>query len=122
MWIALVPQLHVALTSRTAKRAFLQGWFTGTLANTVAFFWMDGLLERFGHMSPLEALPIMLLLTAYQGLEFALLSWGVYRVHARTEGACPRPSSRCSSWRRSSSPCRRSSPSIWRSPRRGCRS
>ena len=89
MWIALVPQLHVALTSRTAKRAFLQGWFTGTLANTVAFFWMDGLLERFGHMSPLEALPIMLLLTAYQGLEFALLSWGVYRVHARTEGRLP---------------------------------
>jgi apolipoprotein N-acyltransferase len=89
MWIALVPQLHVALTSRTAKRAFLQGWLTGTLANTVAFYWMDGLLERFGHMSPLEALPIMLLLTAYQGLEFALLSWGVYRVHARTEGRLP---------------------------------
>ena len=86
MWIALVPQLHVALTSKTAKRAFLQGWLTGTLANTVAFSWMDGLLERFGHMSPLEALPIMLLLTAYQGLEFALLSWGVYRVRARTEG------------------------------------
>jgi apolipoprotein N-acyltransferase len=84
MWIALVPQLHVALTSRTAKRAFLQGWLTGTLANTVAFSWMDGLLERFGHMSPIEALPIMLLLTAYQGLEFALLSWGAYRVHART--------------------------------------
>ena len=86
MWIALVPQLHVALTSKTAKRAFLQGWLTGTLANTVAFYWMDGLLERFGHMSPVEALPIMLLLTAYQGLEFGLLSWGVYRVRARTEG------------------------------------
>ena len=89
MWIALVPQLHVALTSRTAKRAFLQGWLTGTLANTVAFYWMDGLLERFGHMSPLEALPIVLLLTAYQGLEFALLSWGVYRLRARTGARVP---------------------------------
>ena len=89
MWIALVPQLHVALGSRTAKRAFAHGWLTGTLANTAAFYWMDGLLERFGHMSPLEAVPIMLLLTAYQGLEFALLSWGVYRVHARTGGRLP---------------------------------
>jgi apolipoprotein N-acyltransferase len=86
MWIALVPQLHVALTSRTAKRAFLHGWLTGTIANTAGFYWMDGLLERFGHMSPLEAVPIMLLLTSYQGLEFALLSWGVFRVRARTEG------------------------------------
>ena len=50
---------------------------------------MDGLLERFGHMSPLEALPIMLLLTAYQGLEFAILSWGVYRLRERTSGRSP---------------------------------
>ena len=89
MWIALVPQLHVALGSKTPKRAFAHGWLTGTLANTAAFYWMGGLLERFGHMSPLEAVPIMLLLTAYQGLEFALLSWGVYRVHARTGGRLP---------------------------------
>jgi apolipoprotein N-acyltransferase len=86
MWIALVPQLHVALTSRTPRRAFLQGWLTGTLANSLGFYWMDGLLERFGHMSPLEALPIMLLLTAYQGLEFAILSWGVHRLRDRTSG------------------------------------
>jgi apolipoprotein N-acyltransferase len=84
MWIALVPQLHVALTSSTPKRAFLHGWLTGTIANTVAFSWMDGLLERFGHMPAVEAMPIMLLLTAYQGLEFAFLSWGVFRVRART--------------------------------------
>jgi apolipoprotein N-acyltransferase len=84
MWIALVPQIHVALTAATPKRAFLYGWLTGTLANTVAFSWMDGLLERFGHMPTVEALPIMLLLTAYQGLEFAFLSWGLFRVRART--------------------------------------
>jgi apolipoprotein N-acyltransferase len=89
MWIALVPQLYVALTARTPRRAFLWGWLTGTLANTVAFSWMDGLLERFGHMPPIAALPIMLLLTAYQGLEFAFLSWGVHRVRARTDGRLP---------------------------------
>ena len=89
MWIALVPQLHVALTSRTPRRAFLHGWLSGTIANSAGFYWMDGLLERFGHMSPVEALPIMLLLTAYQGLEFAILSWGVHRLRDRTGGRLP---------------------------------
>ena len=37
MWIALAPQLHVALTSRTPRRAFLHGWLTGTIANTAGF-------------------------------------------------------------------------------------
>jgi len=84
MWIALVPQIHVALTSATPRRAFLQGWLTGAVANTAAFSWMSGLLERFGHMPAIEAFPIVLLLTAYQGLEFALFSWGVYRVRGAT--------------------------------------
>ena len=77
MWIALVPQLHVALRAATPKRAFLWGWLTGTVANTIGFSWMDGLLERFGHMSPLESLPIVALLVGYQGLAFAFFSWGV---------------------------------------------
>jgi apolipoprotein N-acyltransferase len=89
MWIGLVPQLLVAVGAPTAKRAFLYGWLTGTVANTFAFRWMDGLLERFGHMPVIEAVPIMMLLTAYQGLEFAFLSWGVYRVRASTKGRLP---------------------------------
>jgi apolipoprotein N-acyltransferase len=89
MWLALVPQTYVALAARTNRRAFLHGWLTGTIANTLGFSWMAGLLERFGHMSPLEALPIMLLLTSYQGLEFALFSWGVRRVRARTGDRVP---------------------------------
>jgi apolipoprotein N-acyltransferase len=89
MWIALVPQLIVALQCETPRRAFLQGWLTGTLANTAGFIWMDGLLERFGHMSPVEALPIMMLLTGYQGLEFAFFSWGVHRLRNRTANRIP---------------------------------
>ncbi|MEO5768131.1 MAG: apolipoprotein N-acyltransferase [Polyangia bacterium] len=81
MWVALIPALHVSLTATTPRRAFLQGWFTGVLANTVAFFWMKGLLERFGHMPAIQAIPIMMLLTTYQGLEFGLWSWGVHRLH-----------------------------------------
>ncbi|HEY2900834.1 MAG TPA: apolipoprotein N-acyltransferase [Polyangia bacterium] len=85
MWLAMVPQIHVALTSATPKRAFLHGWLTGIIANTAGFWWMRELLERFGHMPAVEAIPIMMLLTSYQGLEFALFSWGVYRVRQRTQ-------------------------------------
>lgn len=84
MWIALVPQIFVALAASTHKRAFLYGWLTGSLANAVAFSWMNGLLQRFGHMPFYEAMPIMGLLVGYQGLAFAFFSWGVRRAHART--------------------------------------
>jgi len=84
IFVALVPQLWVARAAATPRRAFLHGWLTGTVANAGGFYWMDGLLERFGHMPAVEALPIMLLLVAYQGLAFALLSWLVRRAADRT--------------------------------------
>ncbi|HVY37216.1 MAG TPA: apolipoprotein N-acyltransferase [Polyangia bacterium] len=84
MFVAMVPQLWVARAAATPRRAFLHGWLTGTVANAGGFYWMDGLLERFGHMPAIEALPIMLLLVSYQGLAFALLSWLVRRGVDRT--------------------------------------
>jgi apolipoprotein N-acyltransferase len=84
MFVAMVPQLWVARAAATPRRAFLFGWLTGTIANAGGFYWMDGLLERFGHMPVIEAMPIMLLLVAYQGLAFALFSWGVRRTVDRT--------------------------------------
>jgi len=83
MWVALVPQLVVALAAPTRKRAFLYGWLTGSVAHAVAFYWMTGLLEKFGHMPAWEALPIVGLLVVYQGLAFGLFSWGVRRLHDR---------------------------------------
>lgn len=84
MWVALVPQLLVALDASTPKRAFRWGWLTGFVANAGGFYWMSGLLERFGHMPAIEALPIVGLLVAYQGLAFAVFSWGVRRLRDRT--------------------------------------
>jgi apolipoprotein N-acyltransferase len=84
MWIAVVPELYVARVAATPKRAFLYGWLTGAVSQTGGFYWMDGLLERFGHMPTVEALPIMALLMAYQGLAFAFFSWGVRRAWDRT--------------------------------------
>jgi apolipoprotein N-acyltransferase len=85
MWIAVVPELAVALAAATPRRAFLYGWLTGSAAHAAAFYWMDELLERFGHMPVLESLPIMALLIGYQGLAFGLFSWGVRRAHQRTD-------------------------------------
>jgi apolipoprotein N-acyltransferase len=84
MWIATVPQIYVARVASTPRRAFLYGWLTGALANTGGFYWMDGLLERFGHMAAIEALPIMALLIGYQALAFAFFSWGLRRAWERT--------------------------------------
>jgi len=84
MWLALVPQIAVALDASTHKRAFLYGWLTGFVANAAGFYWMDGLLERFGHMPLPEAAPIIGLLVGYQGLAFAFFSWGVRRLHQRS--------------------------------------
>jgi len=83
MWIGLLPLLPVALTVATPRRAFLYGWFTGIVGNTIAFYWMKGLLERFAHMPAVQAIPIMMLLTTYQGLEFGLWAWGVRRLTQR---------------------------------------
>jgi apolipoprotein N-acyltransferase len=84
MFVAVVPQLWVARAAATPRAAFLSGWLTGTIANAGGFYWMDGLLEKFGHLPAVEALPIMLLLVAYQGLEFALFSWLIRRAADRT--------------------------------------
>jgi apolipoprotein N-acyltransferase len=84
MWIAAVPEIYVARVAATPKRAFLYGWLTGAVAHTGGFYWMNGLLERFGHMAPIEALPIMALLIAYQGLAFGFFSWGVRRAWDRS--------------------------------------
>ena len=83
MWVGLLPMVPVALGASTPRRAFLYGWFNGTIAMTWAFYWMKGLLERFGHMPGIEAIPIMMLLTTYQGLEFALWAWLVHRLARR---------------------------------------
>ena len=120
MFVAMVPQLWVARAAATPRRAFLYGWLTGTIANAGGFYWMDGLLEGSGTCRPIEALPIMLLLVAYQGLAFALFSWGscgappAHRAPAGAAGAAGDGHDRAAA-------CRRSFPTTWRSRWRSSR-
>src|SRR3569623_1952064 len=81
--VGQLPMVPVALGAATPRRACCYGWWNGTIAMTWAFYWMKGLLERFGHMPGIEAIPIMMLLTGYQGLEFALWAWLVHRLARR---------------------------------------
>ena len=83
MWIALVPALHVSLTSTRSREAFLGGWLAGFLGNAGGFSWMLGFFQHFGHMPVWESAPIFSLLIGYQGLMFAVWSWGVFVVRQK---------------------------------------
>ncbi len=85
-WVAMVPTLW-AIRDLTPRRAFLLSWYAGTVANMGGFYWIVGLLERFGNMPLAAALPIFVLLMAYHGLEFGL--WGWWLAVVRRRGPVP---------------------------------
>jgi apolipoprotein N-acyltransferase len=81
-WIGLVPALW-SFRTVTPRRGFWLGWLLGFIANTGGFYWIAPLLQRFGHMPLVAALPIFVLLIAYQGLEFGIWGWLVARLSKR---------------------------------------
>ncbi len=70
-WVALVPTLWAARGFGLRGR-FLIGWFAGTVTNIGGFYWIYGLLQNFGHMSPLPSALLTVLLAAYQGVRFGI--------------------------------------------------
>jgi apolipoprotein N-acyltransferase len=77
-WVMFVPLL-VALRSTPPRRAFLWGWLAGLVANAGGFYWIQNLLQRFGHLGWFPSLVLFLLLAAYQGIHFgafaAIVRW-----------------------------------------------
>jgi len=82
-WIAMVPTLW-AIRGQKAKPAFWYAYLAGIVANAGGFYWIVGLLERFGNMPTIAALPIFLLMAAYQGIEFGLFGWWISVLERRT--------------------------------------
>lgn len=84
-WIGMVPLLWVLLDDdglpRT-KNPFFYGMVTGIFANGGGFYWIVGLLQRFGHLPWIAAAPLFLLLVAYQALTFGLFALIVCRLRA----------------------------------------
>ncbi len=76
-WIGMVPLLWVLLDGDGQPRTqqpFFYGMVAGMFANGGGFYWIVGLLQRFGH------LPLFLLLIAYQALTFGLFAVIVCRL------------------------------------------
>jgi apolipoprotein N-acyltransferase len=76
-WIGMVPLLWVLLDEHgqpRTQRPFLYGMVTGLVANGGGFYWIIGLLMRFGHMPFVAALPLFLLLVGYQAITFGLFA------------------------------------------------
>jgi apolipoprotein N-acyltransferase len=85
MWIGLVPLL-VVIRDRSPRSAFFYGWVTGFVANAGGFYWIAGLLVRFGHMPLAAAMPLWWLLCLYQGLIVALFAWLLTLARRRAPG------------------------------------
>ena len=82
-WVAMVPTLW-AIRGQKAKPAFWYAYLAGIVANAGGFYWLLGLLELFGNMPTIAALPIFLLMAAYQGIEFGLFGWWMSVLERRT--------------------------------------
>ncbi len=70
-WISMVPLLF-AVQGRSVRAAFLLGLLAGAVTNIGGFYWIEGMLVRFGQVPRPAAIPIMALLATYQGLQTAL--------------------------------------------------
>ncbi len=66
-WFALVPVLWV-IRHKPPRAAFAWGLWTGLVTNLGGFYWITGMLQDFGHFSLAAAIPLCVLLCAYQGL------------------------------------------------------
>ena len=83
-WFAMVPTLYVTERARTHREAFFYAWLTGVVGNGGGFYWIVGLLVRFGHMPWILAAAIFALLAAYQGLVFAAFGVSVRAIRTHT--------------------------------------
>jgi apolipoprotein N-acyltransferase len=87
-WFGLVPLLAVLFDHEgvpRVRRPFFYGFVCGLLANGGGFYWIVGLLMRFGHMPFVAAAPIFLLLVAYQALTFAIFASLLCRLRAHID-------------------------------------
>jgi apolipoprotein N-acyltransferase len=72
-WFSLVPLL-LAMRGATPRRAAWLGFSAGVVCNAGGFYWVVGLLDRFGHLPLPLGVFAWLLLSSYQALVFLL--WG----------------------------------------------
>lgn len=92
-YVAMLPAFWVVERASTRRKALFYGWLAGAVANTGGFYWVSGLLERFGHLPFLVAVLGLLLLAAYQAVVFWFFFWVVrsIRLQSREQLGTPIP-------------------------------
>lgn len=83
-WIGIVPVLVAIEAAPTVRRAAVLGWLSGLVANVGGFYWVTGMLIRFGHLPRPVALLGLLLLCGYQAIVFGLFAVAVRHIRRRT--------------------------------------
>ena len=81
----MVPVMWAVENAPTRRRALFYGWVTGLVTNLGGFYWISGLLERFGHLPAVVALLGLLLLAAYQGLVYWIFFWVLRSIRKSSE-------------------------------------
>jgi apolipoprotein N-acyltransferase len=83
-WICLVPILW-AISGQTPGRAFLIGWLAGIVGHGGGFYWIVHMLQQFAGLEWLVALFGLLILSAANGIVFAIWAWAT-RLICRDAG------------------------------------
>lgn len=87
-WVGYLPLLVVLLDvdgQPRVQRPFLYGFVTGLFANGGGFYWIVGLLRRFGDLPLAAALPIFLLLIGYQAITFGFFASILCRIRRHVD-------------------------------------
>ncbi len=74
---------RVALEGRTPKQALKMGLVSGTVMVFLGFYWLVGMLQTFSGFPIVACLFFALVVCAFQGGRFAMLSWAFARASAR---------------------------------------
>lgn len=90
-WIAMVPSLFAIERAPTRKLAVMCGWLTGVIANLGGFYWIVGLLTRFGHLPTALGILGLVLLALYQGTVFLLFAAAITKIRAVSRERFGRP-------------------------------
>jgi len=81
-WVFMVPLLF-AVRDKKPGRVFLLGWVTGTVGHSGGFYWFTHMLTEFVGLNIFFACIGLILYAAYNGLSFAIFSWGVNRLEVK---------------------------------------
>jgi len=90
-WVTSAPLFWLCARTQSLRRALLYAWLSGTVANAGGFYWVAGLLERFGNMPTPVALLGLVGMAAYQAGPIVFVIWITRSVRQTSQQRLGRP-------------------------------